>query len=111
MMAVKQVEMPQTSSDKDNEAQKTNLEALKFEIETLKDLDHPNIVQYLGFEETAEFLSIFLEYVPGGSVGRCVRHSNVGLSAGKLEEVWTLRSLGDIACSLPKLLVFQKTET
>ena len=48
MLAVKQVEMPQTTSDKDNEAQVTNLTALKFEIQTLKDLDHVNIVQYLG---------------------------------------------------------------
>jgi len=49
------------------------VEALKLESETLKDLDHTNIVQYLGFEETPNFLSIFLEYVPGGSVGSCLR--------------------------------------
>jgi serine/threonine protein kinase len=73
MLAVKQVEMPQTSSDKDNDAHSSNVTALKFEIQTLKDMDHVNIVQYLGFEETTEFLSIFLEYVPGGSVGRCIR--------------------------------------
>jgi len=49
------------------------VEALKLESETLKDLDHPNIVQYLGFEETPTFLSIFLEYVPGGSIASCLR--------------------------------------
>lgn len=48
MLAVKQVEMPQTSSDKDNENQASVVSALKFEIQTLKDLDHVNIVQYLG---------------------------------------------------------------
>jgi mitogen-activated protein kinase kinase kinase len=51
------------------------VQALKMESETLKDLDHPNIVQYLGFEETPSNWSIFLEYVPGGSVGSCLhRH-------------------------------------
>jgi len=34
------------------------VQALKMESETLKDLDHPNIVQYLGFEETPTFLSM-----------------------------------------------------
>lgn len=48
MLAVKQVEMPQTTSDKDNELQSSVVAALHFEIETLKDLDHPNIVQFLG---------------------------------------------------------------
>ncbi|THV07695.1 kinase-like protein [Dendrothele bispora CBS 962.96] len=69
MMAVKQVEMPHTASDRNDSRQVTVVQALKMESETLKDLDHPNIVQYLGFEETPENLSIFLEYVPGGSIG------------------------------------------
>ncbi|ETW87393.1 hypothetical protein HETIRDRAFT_407058, partial [Heterobasidion irregulare TC 32-1] len=73
MIAVKQVEIPRTASDKSDSRQVTVVEALKLESETLKDLDHPNIVQYLGFEETPTFLSIFLEYVPGGSVGSCLR--------------------------------------
>ncbi|KAN0134825.1 hypothetical protein V8E53_007199 [Lactarius tabidus] len=73
MIAVKQVEIPRTASDKNDSRQVTVVEALKLESETLKDLDHPNIVQYLGFEETPNFLSIFLEYVPGGSVGSCLR--------------------------------------
>ncbi|PPQ73534.1 hypothetical protein CVT26_010345 [Gymnopilus dilepis] len=72
MMAVKQVELPQTASDKNDSRQHTVVQALKMESETLRDLDHPNIVQYLGFEETPSNLSIFLEYVPGGSVGSCL---------------------------------------
>lgn len=58
MIAVKQVEIPRTASDKDDSRQVTVVEALKLESETLKDLDHPNIVQYLGFEETPTFLSM-----------------------------------------------------
>ncbi|KAK0232980.1 MAP kinase [Armillaria fumosa] len=72
MIAVKQVEIPRTASDKNDSRQVTVVQALKSESETLKDLDHPNIVQYLGFEETPSNLSIFLEYVPGGSVGSCL---------------------------------------
>ena len=58
MIAVKQVEMPRTASDKEDSRQISVVEALKLESETLKDLDHPNIVQYLGFEETPTFLSM-----------------------------------------------------
>lgn len=33
-----------------------------------------------GMEQTHEFLSIFLEYVPGGSVGRIIRtHGKVSI--------------------------------
>ncbi|KAF9535366.1 kinase-like domain-containing protein [Crepidotus variabilis] len=80
MIAVKQVELPQTASDKADSRQHMVVQALKSESETLRDLDHPNIVQYLGFEETPTNLSIFLEYVPGGSVGSCL------LKHGKFED-------------------------
>ncbi|GAA5863411.1 hypothetical protein JCM1840_007517 [Sporobolomyces johnsonii] len=79
-IAVKQVEMPRTFSDKEDQRTKGMISSLKAEIELLKDLDHPNIVLYLGMEQTPEFLSIFLEYVPGGSVGRIIR------THGKFEE-------------------------
>ncbi|KAJ7883533.1 kinase-like domain-containing protein [Mycena olivaceomarginata] len=65
MIAVKQV-------DKNDSRQVTVVQALKDESETLRVLDHPNIVQYLGFEETLTNLNIFLEYVPGGSIGSCL---------------------------------------
>jgi mitogen-activated protein kinase kinase kinase ANP1 len=58
MIAVKQVEVPRMVSDKGDTRQVTVVEALKLESETLKGLDHPNIVQYLGFEETPSFLSM-----------------------------------------------------
>ncbi|KAG9017078.1 hypothetical protein FRB90_001857 [Tulasnella sp. 427] len=80
MMAVKQVEMPQTISDQDDVRQVSIVKALESEQQTLEKLDHPNIVQYLGFEKTKEFFSVFLEYVPGGSIGSCLRRH------GKFEE-------------------------
>ncbi|KAG2044939.1 kinase-like domain-containing protein [Suillus americanus] len=77
MFAVKQVETPIVASTSDGKSQDNrqmeSVQAFKTEIEMLKDLDHPHIVQYLGFEETKTFLSIFLEYVPGGSIGRRLR--------------------------------------
>jgi len=80
MIAVKQVEIPRTISDQDDKRQFNLVNALKLEQRTLESLDHPNIVQYLGFEETKEFFNVFLEYVPGGSIGSCLRRS------GKFEE-------------------------
>ncbi|KAF8213121.1 kinase-like domain-containing protein [Mycena galopus ATCC 62051] len=73
LMAVKRVETPQTASDRANPRQVEMVEALKFEIKTLEDLEHPNVVQYLGFEETSQNLNIFLEYVPGGTIGSCLQ--------------------------------------
>ncbi|KAJ3937717.1 MAG: MAP kinase [Lentinula lateritia] len=97
MMAVKQVEIPQTASDKNDSRQATVVQALKSESETLKDLDHPNIVQYLGFEETPSNLSIFLEYVPGGSIG------SVLLKHGKFCENVTKSFTGQILSGLEYL--------
>lgn len=71
MMAVKQVEVPKYSSQ--NEAILSTVEALRSEVSTLKDLDHLNIVQYLGFENKNNIYSLFLEYVAGGSVGSLIR--------------------------------------
>ncbi|OQO08316.1 hypothetical protein B0A48_06186 [Cryoendolithus antarcticus] len=68
LMAVKQVEMP-SASNTALDAKKTNMiEALKHEISLLRELKHPNIVQYLGSNSDAQHLNIFLEYVAGGSV-------------------------------------------
>ena len=73
MLAVKQVDVPRNIHDRDDDRCKSMMDALNAEIETLKDLDHPHIVQYLGYERTDKTISIFLEYVPGGSVGRCLK--------------------------------------
>lgn len=75
MLAVKQVEVSE-SAKKNSEG----IEALTKEVETMKDLDHLNIVQYLGFETNKLTYSLFLEYVAGGSVASCLK------SYGKFDE-------------------------
>jgi hypothetical protein len=60
IMAVKQVELPKTISDHDDKRQLAVVSALKSESATLSTLDHPHVVQYLGFEETPEFLSMYV---------------------------------------------------
>jgi len=69
LLAVKQVETPSPGADSKNDARKKSMiDALKREISFLRELQHPNIVQYLGASSSADHLNIFLEYVPGGSV-------------------------------------------
>lgn len=69
LLAVKQVEAPAPGANSQNDTRKKSMiEALKREISLLRDLRHPNIVQYLGCSSSVDYLNIFLEYVPGGSV-------------------------------------------
>lgn len=60
LMAVKQVELP-TGSSANEERKKSMLTALQREIELLKTLQHPNIVQYLDSSSDGAHLNIFLE--------------------------------------------------
>jgi mitogen-activated protein kinase kinase kinase len=69
LLAVKQVETPSPGANSQTDARKKGMiDALKREISLLRDLQHPNIVQYLGASSSTDHLNIFLEYVPGGSV-------------------------------------------
>jgi mitogen-activated protein kinase kinase kinase len=68
LMAVKQVEMPSNAGSQMDNKKKAMVDALKREIGLLRELQHPNIVQYLGSSSDEDHLNIFLEYVPGGSV-------------------------------------------
>jgi len=68
LMAVKQVEMPSKSNSDMDKRKEVMVAALKREIDLLRDLQHPHIVQYLGSNSDDQHFNIFLEYVPGGSV-------------------------------------------
>ncbi|KAI9269350.1 hypothetical protein BY458DRAFT_533719 [Sporodiniella umbellata] len=69
-IAVKQVEVAVTESDRRNEDLKEAADALYREISLLKDLEHNNIVQYMGYDFNSDegLIYIFLEYIPGGSI-------------------------------------------
>jgi serine/threonine protein kinase/WD40 repeat protein len=60
LMAVKQLSREEVSGKEIN--------SLENEIKLLQSFWHPNIVRYIGTEFTNQALSIFLEYVPGGSL-------------------------------------------
>ncbi|ORX97284.1 hypothetical protein BCR34DRAFT_607328 [Clohesyomyces aquaticus] len=80
LIAVKQVEVNAKAAGSDKDKIKELVKSLDQEIDTMQHLDHPNIVQYLGCEKKEYSISIFLEYISGGSVGSCLRKH------GKFEE-------------------------
>ncbi|KAI1139165.1 hypothetical protein F5Y05DRAFT_412265 [Hypoxylon sp. FL0543] len=79
-LAVKEVEVNPKAAGGDKNKMKELLKALDQEIDTMQNLDHVNIVQYLGCERKETSISIFLEYISGGSIGSCLRKH------GKFEE-------------------------
>ncbi|KAG0174927.1 hypothetical protein DFQ28_003648 [Apophysomyces sp. BC1034] len=76
-IAVKQVDLPSTKSDKANPELREHVDAIYREITLLSPLSHDNIVQYLGYDSDEEegHLHIFLEYVPGGSIASVLSKS------------------------------------
>jgi serine/threonine protein kinase len=76
LMAVKQVGLGKASvvgqAEQVNGKIAEHIRSLEAEVMLLKDLNHPNIVCYLGTERTRDALNIFLEYVPGGSIASLV---------------------------------------
>jgi len=80
VLAVKQVEINARIAGADRDRIKEMVAALDQEIDTMQHLEHPNIVQYLGCERGDLSISIYLEYISGGSVGSCLRKH------GKFEE-------------------------
>lgn len=76
---------PSSPSNSDRDRKKATkrtmmVDALHREIALLRELQHPNIVRYLGSQYNDNALNIFLEYVPGGSL------SSVLVTYGVLEE-------------------------
>ncbi|KAL5145935.1 Mitogen-activated protein kinase kinase kinase 3 [Glycine soja] len=57
----------------DDQSSKECLKQLNQEIHLLSQLSHPNIVQYYGSDLGEETLSVYLEYVSGGSIHKLLQ--------------------------------------
>lgn len=71
LMAVKQIPLvPETDANNNSNEnlQKNSMQEQQREMMLLKELNHENIVRYFGSSTDENYLNIFLEYVPGGSV-------------------------------------------
>lgn len=90
LMAVKQVSLP-TGNSANEERKKSMLSALEREIDLLKQLQHEHIVQYLDSSIDNQFLNIFLEYVPGGSITTLLK--NYGAFEESLVKLWVRQIL------------------
>ncbi|KAJ2909531.1 Protein kinase of the Mitotic Exit Network [Coemansia aciculifera] len=66
VVAIKQIRKEGFSSNDE-------IEAARKEIDMLRDLHHPNIVKYIGYEQTEQELDIILEYCEGGSLQNILR--------------------------------------
>ncbi|KAL7881383.1 hypothetical protein AOLI_G00082310 [Acnodon oligacanthus] len=64
LIAVKQVVLDISTS----ETAEKEYNRLEREVDLLKNLHHPNIVGFLGTSLTDNIISIFMEYIPGGSI-------------------------------------------
>ncbi|EGF78793.1 hypothetical protein BATDEDRAFT_3892, partial [Batrachochytrium dendrobatidis JAM81] len=93
IMAVKQVIL----GGDDNPQRMKQEDSLRREIELFKDLDHVNIVQYLGFEITNTAFNVFLEYVSGGSIAGCLA------KCGKFDEHIVKNFTAQILCGIEYL--------
>ncbi|KAL8034669.1 hypothetical protein ABFX02_12G044000 [Erythranthe guttata] len=68
MCAIKEVKVVS-----DDRSSKESLKQLNQEITLLSQLSHANIVQYYGSELSEERLSVYLEYVSGGSIHKLLQ--------------------------------------
>ncbi|XP_062861470.1 uncharacterized protein map3k19 [Trichomycterus rosablanca] len=76
LIAVKQVTLDVSNS----ETTEKEYNMLEQEVDLLKNLEHPNIVGFLGTALSGNIISILMEYIPGGSI------SNVLSRFGPLPE-------------------------
>ncbi|PNY23413.1 MAP kinase kinase kinase mkh1 [Tolypocladium capitatum] len=94
-LAVKEVEVNPKAAGGDRAKMRELVGALDQEIDTMQHLDHVNIVQYLGCERKETSISIFLEYISGGSIGSCLRKH--GKFEGSVVSSLTRQTLSGLA--------------
>lgn len=85
-IAVKQIET--------DGLQRTQINGIRAEIETLQSLSHPNIVSYLGAHQRPNRIYILLEYADGGSIRQYYQ------KVGPLDALQSASCLKQILCGL-----------
>ncbi|KAG9394161.1 Protein kinase domain [Carpediemonas membranifera] len=85
LMAVKQVVF--------NGEECEEVAAFEYEIGLMQNLNHRNIVKYLGFDRTETTLNIFMELVPGGSMSAFVSPKKFGPLQESLIRIYTKQIL------------------
>jgi serine/threonine protein kinase len=91
MMAVKKMRLPKPNDP----LHESTIRRIEMEIGLMKQLHHPNVVEYLGVRESGSHLYIFLEYMAGGSLSSIIKKFG-----GKLPEVIIQRYLYQILSGL-----------
>lgn len=71
VVAVKEISLSGMSHDR--------LKDIMLEIDLLKNLDHDNIVKYLGFYKTRSHLDILLEYMEQGALSQLIKRDKWGV--------------------------------
>ncbi|OAX42926.1 kinase-like protein [Rhizopogon vinicolor AM-OR11-026] len=98
LVAVKQVDSPQVLRDESDQRQARFVHSVERVSKLLVDLNHPHIVQYLGFQEClgdySRVLNIFMEYVSGSALGCCLREK--GKFSEDVAKFFTLQILGGL---------------
>ncbi|MBN3324760.1 M3K19 kinase, partial [Atractosteus spatula] len=87
LIAVKQV----TLDHQDQDSAEREYQKLQDEVDLLKTLDHINIVGFLGTSLEQNIVSIFMEYVPGGSIASII--SRFGPLPEKVFAIYTKQIL------------------
>ncbi|KAJ3176290.1 hypothetical protein HDU87_005332 [Geranomyces variabilis] len=85
---------PQAQVAGKKDVRRRMVDALHREITLLKDLDHENIVRYLGYDTKGKTINVFLEYVSGGSVASSIA------TMGRFEEPLVRSLTCQILCGL-----------
>lgn len=88
-VAIKQMSLSGISQD--------NLQGIMGEIDLLKNLNHRNIVKYVGSFKTKTHLYIILEYMEKGSLANVIRPSKFGAFSETLVAVYITQVLQGLA--------------
>lgn len=69
LLTIKQIKTPTPNTNNQNNNHKKNIiKTLKHKINLLQNLHHPNIIQYLNYNSSTNYLNIFLKYIPNNSI-------------------------------------------